>query len=164
MKKIIKNALYNTDTARLLTSAIERNNPFLPEETEVSLYRKKNGEYFYHQKPKEGDEKIIPTTRSKAKQWLLSHFSEEDTENILMPLKTRTKSKVKMLIPFDPVLKAEMMAAAEELGMTQNDFIFSCVRMGIKAQKYNLGLAKITDKDFENIKVFIDDRPESPFA
>lgn len=164
MKKIIKNALYNTDTARLLTSAIERNNPFLPEDTEVSLYRKKNGEYFYHQKPQQGAEKIIPTTRTKAKQWLLTHFSPEDTENILMPLKTRSKEKVKMLIPFDPILKAEMMAAAEELGMTQNDFIFSCIRMGIKAQKYNLGLSKITDKDFENIKVFVEDRPDNPFA
>ena len=164
MKKIIKNALYNTDTARLLTSAIERNNPFLPEDTEVFLYRKKNGEYFYHQVPREGDEKIVPTTRSKAKEWLLSHFTEEDAENILMPLKTRTNTKVKMLIPFEAGLKAEMMASAEELGMSQNEFIFHCVRMGIKAQRYGLGLAKITDQDFKNIKVFVDDRPENPLA
>lgn len=164
MKRNIKNAIYDTNTARLLTSAIERNNPFLPEDTEVFLYRKKNGEYFYHQVPKEGDERIVPTTRAKAEQWLLTHFTAEDVENILMPLKTRKGEKVKMLIPFDAELKAEMMASAEELGMSQNEFIFSCVRMGIKAQRYNLVLSKITDQDFKNIKVFVDDRPENPFA
>ncbi len=157
MRKNIKNSVYDTNTAKLLTSAIERNNPFLPENTEISLYRKKSGEYFYHQKAEDGEEKIVPTTRTKAKQWLLTHFSEEDTENILMPLKTRKGEKIKVLVPFDAELKAEMMASAEELGISQNEFIFACVRMGIKAQRYGLGLAKITDKDFDNIKVFVDD-------
>ena len=152
MKRNIKNAIYDTNTARLLTSAIERNNPFLPEDTEVFLYRKKNGEYFYHQVPKDGPEKIVPTTRAKAEQWLHTHFSADDVETIMKPLKTRKGEKVKMLIPFDAELKAELMAAAEELGMSQNEFIFSCVRMGIKAQKYNLVLTKVTYKDYENNK------------
>ena len=124
MRRIIKNAIYDTDKARMLTSAIERSNPFLPENTEVFLYRKRTANTFITKFPKKVKKKIVPTTREKAKQWLLTHFSEKDAENILMPLKTRKGEKVKVLVPFDAELKAELMASAEDLGMSQNEFIF----------------------------------------
>lgn len=164
MRKIIRNCIYDTDKARLLTSAVERNNPFLEDNTEVSLYRKKNGEYFYHHVFENGEERIIPTDRQKAKKWLLTHFSEEDAENVLSPLRTLKGKKANVLVPFPPEIKSELTIAAEELGIPQNEFIISCVKMGLKAQRNGLRLAKITDKDFENIKVFVDDRPDNPFA
>ena len=163
MRKIIKNAVYDTNTARLLTSAVERNNPFLEENTEVFLYRKKTGEYFYHQVAENGSERIIPTNRQKAKKWLLTHFSEEDAENVLSPLKTFKDKIFKVVVPFPAEVKSDLTVCAEELGIPQNEFIISCVKMGIKAQRNGLRLAKITDKDFENIKVFVDDRPDNPF-
>ena len=133
MRKIIKNAVYDTNTARLLTSAVERNNPFLEENTEVFLYRKKTGEYFYHQVAENGSERIIPTNRQKAKKWLLTHFSEEDAENVLSPLKTFKDKKFKVVVPFPAEVKSDLTVCAEELGIPQNEFIISCVKMGIKA-------------------------------
>ena len=166
MKKYIRGCVYNTDTARLLTSVIERENPMIDPGTEVELYRKKSGEYFYHYIPEEGGskaEKIIPTTRERAAAWLKTHFTDDEVRAILMPLRTRQGSKVKMNIPFDPKLKARMMESADSLKKSQVSFILDAVKLAIHAQEVGLDINKVTKEDLENVKTFVDERPDCIF-
>lgn len=166
MKKYIRGCVYNTETARLLTSVIERDNPMVDPETEIELYRKKSGEYFYHyipEEPNKNNEKIVPTSREKAAAWLSTHFTEDEVKTIMMPLRTRQGSKVKMNIPFEPKLKAQMMESADLQQKSQVTFIMDAVKLAIKAQKVGLDIREVTTDDLKNIKTFIDERPKNPF-
>ena len=64
MKTVIKNRLYDTDTAKI----VGRHTP--PDEifTEA-LYRKQNGEYFLHREFPDRKDKIIPLSYDEAKIW-----------------------------------------------------------------------------------------------
>lgn len=62
MKKIIKNKVYDTTTAKKLGDWFCN-----------TLYQKRTGEFFLH-----GDEKIIPVSYEKARQWAEEHLDADD--------------------------------------------------------------------------------------
>lgn len=112
MKKIIKNRLYDTDTAKVIGEYVYSNRRDFSfyEET---LYKKKNGEYFLHgiggglSKYAEstgtntwgGGEKIMPLTTDRAQEWAEQHL---DTDEYIKEFgkveeQTETSSKIKKI-------------------------------------------------------------------
>lgn len=92
MKKIIKNKLYDTDTAKFLGEYAPN-----PDQGNFSyfcetLYRKKTGEFFLHgegnaaskyahscgQNERCGGEKIVPLTYAEAQAWAEEHLDGDD--------------------------------------------------------------------------------------
>ena len=92
MKRIIKNKLYDTDTAQRLGEYAPN-----PDQGNFSyfcetLYRKKTGEFFLHgegnaaskyarscgQNERCGGEKIVPLTYAEAQAWAEEHLDGED--------------------------------------------------------------------------------------
>lgn len=96
MKKVIKNKLYDTDTAKLLGEYQNmddvRNLSYIRE----VLYQKKTGEYFLYGEGGantryaetisannwKGGEKILPMDYVSAEKWAEEHLSADDFQNV----------------------------------------------------------------------------------
>lgn len=92
MKRIIKNKLYDTDTAQRLGEYAP--NPYISDFSYFceTLYRKKTGEFFLHgegnaaskysrscgQNETCGGEKIVPLTYAEAQAWAEEHLDGDD--------------------------------------------------------------------------------------
>ena len=96
MKKIIKNKVYDTDTAIRLATYSSPGGPRDFSHYEESLYRKKTGEYFLHgiggpmtryavpvdTNSWSGGERIMPLTYNEASEWAQEHLDGDDYEAI----------------------------------------------------------------------------------
>ena len=113
MKKIIKNKLYDTDTAKRL-GEYEPNSYKSDCET---LYQKRTGEFFLH-----GDEKIIPLKYSEAQSWAEEHLDGDDYIAIFgEPNEDAEKVSVHYLISASAA--AAIKQGAAKLGITQAEYI-----------------------------------------
>lgn len=90
MKQIINGKMYNTETAKELTSWSNDVSYSDFSHCREVLYRKKTGEYFlygeggamskyseYHGNCSSGGSKIIPLTENKAKAWAEKHIDSD---------------------------------------------------------------------------------------
>lgn len=138
MKKIIKNKVYDTETAQRL--AEYEPNPYQNDfhyfcET---LYQKKTGEFFLHGKGNAaskyarscgqnewcGGEKIVPLTYTEAQAWAEEHLDGDDYIAIFgEPEEDDTCTKLTLSMPASQVAKLKQLAAQN--GQQVGEFIVS---------------------------------------
>ena len=136
MKKIIKNKVYDTDTARELCTFEPNSSKKDKSWYKEVLYQKKTGEYFLHgqgnsesiyskalsKKEKKGIEKLIPMNYDEAAAWAKKNLSteiydkifgvpEEDSERIIISISIRKDTHMKL------------KRAAAQAGKTVSEYI-----------------------------------------
>lgn len=138
MKKIIKNKVYDTDTAQRLGEYAP--NPYRSDfhyfcET---LYQKKTGEFFLHgegnaaskysrscgQNEWCGGEQIIPMSYAEAQKWAEEHLDGDEYIGIFgEPEEDDTCTKLTLSMPASQVAKLKQLAAQN--GQQVGEFIVS---------------------------------------
>lgn len=81
MEKIIKNKVYDTDTARLQGGWWNGYDTIDVEYATEDLYLKKTGEFFLHCQS-EGRQMIYPLTYEEARQWAEDFLTDDEYEGI----------------------------------------------------------------------------------
>lgn len=132
MKKVIKNKLYNTDTARELgcwsNMADVRNFSYFCE----TLYQKRTGEYFLHgeggpmtqyaetigQNSWSGGQKIIPLSVDKAREWAEEHLDANEYMEIFgEPSEDDTLENLYVQLPADLMARLRRYAAEHKTSL-----------------------------------------------
>lgn len=133
MKKIIKNLLYSTETAKELGSW--GNNLGYRDFGHMTetLYQKRTGEFFLHgeggpmtkyaesagQNTWTGGERIIPLSVESARKWAEEHLSVDEYEKIFgLPEETEDKVNLGVQIPADLSVIVRRQAAEREMTLT----------------------------------------------
>lgn len=138
MKKIIKNKVYDTETAQRL--AEYEPNPYQSDFSYFceTLYRKKTGEFFLHgegnaaskysrscgQNERCGGEQIIPMTYAESQKWAEEHLDGDDYIAIFgEPEEDDTCTKLTLSMSASQVAKLKQLAAQN--GQQVGEFIVS---------------------------------------
>lgn len=141
MKKIIKNKLYDTDTAQFLGEYAPN-----PDQSNFSyfaetLYRKKTGEFFLHgegnaaskyarscgQNERCGGEKIVPLTYAEAQAWAEEHLDGEDYIAIFGEPEEDNGSVAALNIRISAAKMQKLRQAAGKQGVSLVDLVESMI-------------------------------------
>lgn len=113
MRKILKNKVYDSDTAELVAVCENNKSSDLEEHYTEALHRKKTGEFFIHGQggPKSpyAKEKVIPMSFEQARFWGKNTLAVDTYKTIFEPLKSGS-------IPFT------VRALRAKSGLTQQGF------------------------------------------
>ena len=138
MKKIIKNKLYNTDTAKIIGEWY--NNETGLSYCKETLYQKRTGEFFLlgeggamTKYSKEcgngtwsGNTKIIPMTWDSARQWAEEHLTADEYIDAFGDIEyNENKKKVTLSLSIESIEKAKRSAVM--LGMNLSAYIESLI-------------------------------------
>lgn len=147
MKRIIKNKVYDTNTAQRLAEN-GYNYPGDLNFWNETLYRKRTGEYFLHceggansryaeridANSWSGGERITPVTEEEAREWAERNLDGDQYEEIFEPVVDEEPEAGKQLMTvyinkrYAEIIKAE----ARRLGMSQGDYIEAMIRESTK--------------------------------
>lgn len=141
MKKIIKNKLYDTDTAQFLGEYAPN-----PDQSNFSyfaetLYRKKTGEFFLYgegnaaskysrscgQNERCGGEKIVPLTYVEAQAWAEEHLDGEDYIAIFGDPEEDNGSVAALNIRISAAKMQKLRQAAGKQGVSLVDLVESMI-------------------------------------
>ena len=145
MKKIIKNKVYDTDTAIKIAEFSSPGGWSDFSHYEESLYRKKIGEYFLYGQGGpmtryavsaglnswSGGEKIIPLDYAAAQEWAQEHLSGEEYERIFgAVVEDDSKRSITLLLYTSTIEK--LRRESSKTGEPISDIIDRLVTEGIK--------------------------------
>lgn len=141
MKRIIKNKLYDTDTAQRLGEYTPN-----PDQGDFSyfcetLYRKKTGEFFLHgegnaaskyarscgQNERCGGEKIVPLTYAEAQAWAEEHLDGDDYIAIFGEPEEDNGSVAALNIRISAAKMQKLRQAAGKRGVSLVDLVESMI-------------------------------------
>jgi hypothetical protein len=140
MKKIIKNKVYDTETARFIGSydnGVDHRDIYSMTET---LYRKRTGEYFLHgaggpgsrysaridSNNWSGGEDIIPLTYDQASEWAEEHLDADEYEQEFGAV-TEDESAETVTISLPAAVIAKIRRQAQEQGSSVSAVISSAL-------------------------------------
>lgn len=83
MRKKIYNKVYDTVTANRVMTATNRKTRGAKDFVEVSLYKKRTGEFFFYYEYTEAPAKITPCTIESARTWLSKNASKQRYNEII---------------------------------------------------------------------------------
>lgn len=137
MKRIIRNKLYNTDTAHKIAEYCNNAEQDFARAT-ITLYRKRTGEYFIHgdggpytiygRRYEDGSmgwgEKIEPLTYQQAKQWAEDHISADAYESEFGKI-TEDDSTTVLYLNLPSAIAEQLRRSARENGKGITEYILS---------------------------------------
>ena len=146
MKKIIKNKVYDTDTAILTATYSSSDDCGSLAHFEESLYRKKTGEFFLFGSGGamtryavstglnswKGGEKIIPLDYSAAQAWAQEHLDTEDYERIFGAVAEEDGSKVRTSLDLLSSTMDRLRRESSKTGKTISSILDSLVAENLK--------------------------------
>lgn len=141
MKRIIKNKVYDTKTARRLASN-SYSNPRDFDFWEETLYQKKTGEYFLHGEggPRSryaeqvsintwsGGERIIPVTEEEAREWAEKNLDGDEYESIFDPIPEEDTGKRMLTVYIGAAYAEHIRQEARRRRISQGDYIEALLR------------------------------------
>lgn len=131
MKKIITNKLYDTDTAKKICHASDRDDANPDNYWTETLYRKRTGEFFLHcsggaasryarklgQGKWESGEEIIPLSLENARNWANAHLLEKEFDEIFSSPKDVGKVSLFIQVPSDLAAWVRMKSSEQNIGI-----------------------------------------------
>ena len=137
MKKIIKNRLYDTDTAKEMGMWSNAGSWRDFSHMEETLYQKRTGEFFLFgeggpmtkyavsqgQNSWSGGSKIIPITAAKAREWAEEHLDADEYEKIFGLPEEDTTERTTLCVQLPAPLAARIRANAAEEGVSLTAYL-----------------------------------------
>lgn len=121
MRKIIKNRVYDSDTAKKIT--IRFIGPEFQRSGWEELYQKKNGEYFIlHHSYQERIERITPVSYEEAQQWATDYLPALEAEEIFGEV-SEGEEIAHMHISMKKQDSEAIRRAAAKAGLTVSEYI-----------------------------------------
>lgn len=141
MRKIIKNKMYDTDTAKELATYSNYGDWRDFNHYKEALYQKRTGEFFLFgvggprtqyaeqigQRGWTGGKKIIPLTYDSAREWAEEHLDAGEYEDIFGEV-AEDESRTQLCLSISTAAAEKIRRMAQESGQTISDYVESMVK------------------------------------
>ena len=143
MKKIIKNRVYDTNTAKKMGTFRELEGSGDFDYYEVSLYRKKTGEFFLHTYggPKNKYRKIagysdwariIPLAYDEAREWAETALTEEQYKSIFFGVVDEGTEMEALTVRLPTALVTQLKRRTDKTGQMIKEAVAEALRQWLK--------------------------------
>ena len=142
MKKIIKNKVYDTSTAREMGTC---RNLF---DYEESLYRKKTGEFFLHTSGGPySQESIMPLTYDKAQEWAAIALTEEQYEGIFFGAVEEDTETEALTVRLPTALVIQVKRRTDKSGQMIKEAVAEALQQWLNTPDQNWDVESVDDKE-----------------
>lgn len=128
MRRIIKNKVYDTDSARKMGTYRGLFDDY------ESLYRKKTGEFFLHAYDgPNSEDSIIPLTYDKAQEWARTSLTEEQYERIFFGVVEEYTETEALTVQIPTALLIQLRRQTDRSGQLIKEAVAEALRQWLKS-------------------------------
>ena len=133
MRRIIKNKVYDTSTARKMGTYRNPKDSGIFYYYEYTLYRKKTGEFFLHACGRSNShESIMPLTYDEAQEWAGTSLTEEQYERIFFGVVDEYTETEALTVQIPTVLLIQLRRQTDKSGQLIKEAVAEALRQWLK--------------------------------